>query len=124
MQDRPAPGANRPPRKNRPGVGRTLHPNTDRVIEAKPAACPKCRAAFLGRGADPAADLRTHRIVPIKRDMTQVRLFGGRCAWCGERVTAEAPAGLEQGSPFGHSTVAIVVYLHHAHAIGVVDWRR
>ena len=88
------------------------------------AACPKCRAAFLGRGADPAADLRTHRIVPIKRDMTQVRLFGGRCAWCGERVTAEAPAGLEQGSPFGHSTVAIVVYLHHAHAIGVVDWRR
>ena len=51
--------------------------------------------------------------------MTQIRLFGGRCACCGERVTAEAPAGLEQGSPFGHSIAAMVVYLHYAHAIGM-----
>jgi transposase len=51
--------------------------------------------------------------------VTQVRLFGGRCACCGERVTAEAPAGLEQGSPFGQSIAAMVVYLHYAHAIGM-----
>jgi transposase len=38
---------------------------------------------------------------------------------CGERVTAEAPAGLEQGSPFGRSIAAMVVYLHYAHAIGM-----
>ncbi|RDJ94269.1 hypothetical protein B4Q13_15720, partial [Lacticaseibacillus rhamnosus] len=44
-QDRPAPGADRPPRKSRPGVGRTLHPNPDRVVEAKLSACPKCQAA-------------------------------------------------------------------------------
>ena len=51
--------------------------------------------------------------------MIQVPLFGGRCACCGERVSAPAPAGLEQGSPFGHSITAMVVYLHYAHAIGM-----
>jgi transposase len=48
-----------------------------------------------------------------------VRLFGGRCACCGERATATAPSGLEPGSPFGQSIAALVVYLHYAHAIGL-----
>jgi transposase len=48
-----------------------------------------------------------------------VRLFGGRCACCGERVSAVAPVGVEPGSPFGHSIAALVVYLHYAHAIGI-----
>src|ERR1700741_3996651 len=56
---------------------------------------------------------------PIKPDITRVRLFGGRCACCGERVTAPAPHGLEPGSPFGQSIAALVVYLHYAHAIGL-----
>ena len=34
-------------------------------------------------------------------------------------MTAEAPAGLEPGSPFGKSIAALVVYLHYAHAIGM-----
>ncbi len=32
---------------------------------------------------------------------------------------AEAPAGLEPGSPFGQSIAALVIYLHYAHAIGL-----
>ena len=32
---------------------------------------------------------------------------------------APAPAGLEPGSPFGHSIEAMAVYLHYAHAIGL-----
>jgi len=43
-QDRPA--TDRPARKSRPGVGRTLHPNPDRVVDARLAACPKCQAVF------------------------------------------------------------------------------
>ena len=39
-QNRPD-GEPRPPRKSRPGVGRALHPNPDRVIDARLAACPK-----------------------------------------------------------------------------------
>ena len=51
--------------------------------------------------------------------MTQVRLFSGRCTCCGERVIAEAPPGLEPGSPFGQSIAAMVVYLHYAHTISM-----
>jgi len=117
--DRPAPGTDRPARKSRPGVGRTLHPNPDRVVEAKLSACPKCQAMFPHAAQTPQQVYERIELPPIRPDVTQVRLFGGRCACCGERVTAEAPAGLEPGSPFGRSIAAMVVYLHYAHAIGM-----
>ena len=118
-QDRPAPGADRPPRKSRPGVGRMLHPDPDRVVDARLAACPKCQAAFPQASQTPQQVYERIELPPIKPDVTQVRLFGGRCACCGERVSAAAPAGLEPGSPFGQSIAALVVYLHYAHAIGL-----
>jgi transposase len=115
--DRPA-GA-KPPRKSRPGFGRTLHPNPDRVVDARLGACPRCQAAFPETSQTPQQIYERIEFPPIKPDVTQVRLFGGRCACCGERVTAAAPAGLEPGSPFGQSIAALVVYLHYAHAIGM-----
>ncbi len=42
--DRPT-GA-KPPRKSRPGFGRALEPNPDRVVDAMLDACPHCAAAF------------------------------------------------------------------------------
>ena len=117
--DRPAPGADRPPRKSRPGVGRMLHPDPDRVVDARLAACPKCQAAFPQASQTPQQVYERIELPPVKPDVTQVRLFGGRCACCGERVSAAAPAGLEPGSPFGQSIAALVVYLHYAHAIGM-----
>jgi transposase len=118
-QDRATPDGECPPRKGRPGVGRTLHPNPDRVIDARLSACPKCEAAFPEASQTPQQVYERIELPPIKPDVTQVRLFGGRCACCGERVTAEAPPGLEPGSPFGQSIAAMVVYLHYAHAIGM-----
>jgi transposase len=115
----PAPSGDRPPRKSRPGVGRTLHPNPDRVVDARLTACPKCQAVFPETLQTPQKVYERIELPPIKPDVTQVRLFGGRCACCGERVAAEAPAGLEPGSPFGRSVTALVVYLHYAHAIGM-----
>jgi transposase len=118
-QDRSEPAGERPPRKSRPGVGRTLHPHPDRVIDARLTACPKCAAAFPDASQTPQQIYERIELPPVRPDVTQVRLFGGRCACCGERVTAEAPAGLEQGSPFGQSIAAMVVYLHYPHAIGM-----
>ena len=117
-QDRAAP-ADRPPRKSRPGVGRKLHPEPDRVIDAKLAACPNCRAAFPEGAQTPQQVYERIELPPIRPDVTQVRLFGGRCVCCGERAIAAAPSGLEPGSPFGQSIAALVVYLHYAHAIGM-----
>jgi hypothetical protein len=51
--------------------------------------------------------------------VTRARLFGGRCACCGERAVATAPEGLEPGSPFGKSIEAVAVYFHDAQAIGL-----
>jgi transposase len=118
-QDRPASGTDRPARKSRPGVGRTLHPHPDRTIDRRLATCPKCEAVFSDASQTPQQIYERIELPPIRPDVTQVRLFGGRCACCGERVTATAPAGLEPGSPFGNSIAAMVVYLHYAHAIGM-----
>jgi transposase len=113
------PSADRPPRKSRPGAGRTLHPNPDRVVDARLTACPNCEAVFPEVSQTPQQVYERIELPPIRPDVTQVRLFGGRCACCGERVIAAAPPGLEQGSPFGQSIAALVVYLHYAHAIGM-----
>jgi transposase len=117
--DLPAPSTDRPPRRSRPGVGRTLHPHPDRAIERRLITCPKCEAVFPDASQTAQQVYERIELPPIRPDVTQVRLFGGRCACCGERVTAKAPAGLEQGSPFGPSIAAMVVYLHYAHAIGM-----
>ena len=109
----------RPPRKSRPGVGRTLHPSPDREIERKLSACPTCAAAFPESSQTPQQVYDRIELPPVRPDVTRVRLFGGRCACCGERATADAPDGLEPGSPFGQSIAAMVVYLHYAHAIGM-----
>jgi transposase len=115
--DRPA--GDKPPRQSRPGVGRTLHPDPDRVVDATLEACPHCAAAFALTQQSPQQVYDRIELPPIRPDVTRVRLFGGRCACCGERAIATAPAGLEPGSPFGQSIAALVVYLHYAHAIGL-----
>ena len=101
------------------GLGWTLHPNPDRVVDAKLSACPRCQAMFPDAGQTPQQVYERIELPPIKPDATQVRLFGGHCACCGERAVAAAPAGLEPGSPFGESIAALVVYLHYAQLIGM-----
>jgi transposase len=112
-------GEDKPVRNSRPGVGRALEPNPDRVVDATLAACPHCHAAFPAAAQTPQQVYDRIELPPIKPDVTRVRLFGGRCACCGGRAIAAAPAGLEPGSPFGKSVEALVVYLHYAHAIGL-----
>jgi transposase len=86
------------------------------VVDAILTACPKCEAAFPETSQTPQQVYERIELPPIKPDVTQVCLFGGRC---GVRVVAAAPAGLEPGSPFGQSIAAAVVYLYYAHAISM-----
>jgi transposase len=117
-RDQPSDG-NKPPRKSRPGVGRTLEPNPDRIVDRLLDACPHCTAAWAAEPQTPQHVYDRIELPPIKPDVTRVRLFGGRCACCGERAIASAPPGLEPGSPFGKSIEAIAIYLHYAQAIGI-----
>jgi transposase len=51
-------------------------------------------------------------IPPIKPTTTRTNLYSGACSCCGKSVTAEAPADMPPGSPFGPGIVALVTYLH------------
>lgn len=112
------PAGGKPPRKGRPGVARVLEPNPDRITDAKLDACPHCAADWPDAPQTPQMVYDRIELPPVRPDVTRVRLFGGRCACCGERATAPAPDGLEPGSPFGRSVEALVVYLHYGQAIG------
>jgi transposase len=96
-----------------------LAENPDRVVEAFLDTCPHCAAVFEHSEQTPQEVYDRIELPPIKPDITRVHLFGGRCACCGGRAIATAPAGLEPGSPFGRSVAALVVYLHYAQAIGI-----
>jgi len=113
------PAGKKPPRKSRHGFGRALDPNPDRVVDRRLDACPHCAAAWAAEPQTPQQVYDRIELPPVKPDVTRVRLFGGRCACCGERAVATAPEGLEPGSPFGKSIEAIAVYLHYAQAIGI-----
>ena len=115
--------ANKLPRRRRrkgrrPGVGRELHPDPDHIVEARAETCPSCAAALAEGDQKLQAVYERIELPPIKPIVTQVRLHGGTCPYCGEAFMARPPPGLEPGSPFGPSIEALAVYLHHCQAIG------
>ena len=88
------------PRPSRPGVSRTLAENPDEVIQQRAQACGGC-------GADVSKQRQgvRHRydhidLPPVVPHTTRIELLGGRCACCGARFRATAPAGMTPGTPF------------------------
>jgi transposase len=70
-QDLPVPSADRPARKSRPGVGRTLHPNPDRTIDRLLTTCPKCEAVFPDASQTPQQVYDRIELPPIRPDVTR-----------------------------------------------------
>ena len=62
--DRPA--GDKPPRKSRPGFGRALEPNPDRVVDARLDACPHCAAVFPAEQQTPQLVYDRIELPPIK----------------------------------------------------------
>src|SRR3954470_24223361 len=119
--------ANRPERERRAGPregslgraggGRPLAEGPDQFVIAKAAACVHCRAA-LGE-ADQVLHARYDKgeLPPIRPVVTRVERYLGRCPCCGGTTLAPVPEGLEEGSPFGPSILALALYLRFTHAI-------
>lgn len=109
-----------PPRKqrpSRPGVSRPLTETPDKTERRMADICPHC-----GTATPEAGQRCRHRydhidLPPIRPVVTRVELFGGRCG-CGKRYRAEAPAGMEPGTPFGPGIRSLLLYLHHSHPVG------
>jgi transposase len=98
-------------RKGRPGAARELcaNPDATRDIYAERCAC----GAKLGAADQVLARAYDHvELPPIKPVTTRINLHRADCRCCGNTITAEPPADMPPGSPFGPGIVALVTYLH------------
>jgi transposase len=111
------PPASKPPRKGRPGVSRQLAENPDatRRVYAERCTC----GAVLGESGQSLAKEYDHiDIPPIRPVTTRIELFRATCPCCKTRVTANAPADMPEGTPFGPGIVSIIAYLHGCQMVG------
>jgi transposase len=111
---RKASGGKRP---SRGGKARPLTEAPDKTERVIARACGHCGTDVSGQ-----AQRCRHRydhidLPPIRPIVTRVELFGGRCAGCGRRYRAEAPAGMKPGTPFGPGIRSLLAYLHHSHHV-------
>lgn len=113
-----SPGTRREASVGRAGGGRALHPNPDQTIEVKAEACPHCAAGLTAAQQRPMTRYDKIELPAVRPVVTRVVLHGGQCPCCQAAFLAPAPDGLEPGSPFGASIVAMAVYLRTAHNIG------
>lgn len=107
----------KPKGKAHAGTHRPLHPNPTRRREVLAEHCPYCRTDLAGVAQSAVQAYDRIEIPEVAPDITRVTLFGGTCPCCAKRFKADAPAGLEPGSPFGPNLRAFVLYLRFGQAI-------
>src|SRR5450755_915496 len=104
-------------RKGHPGVARALAENPDATRDIYADRC-VCGAALEEAGQDLARAWDHVDLPPIKPITTRINLFRATCLCCKARVTAQAPADMPEGSPFGPAIKAAVAYLHGCQMVG------
>jgi transposase len=109
---------NRPKRQPHAGAHRPLHPNPTRRRDVFAAACQHCGADVSHSPQFARQAYDRIEIAEIRPDVTRVILHGGVCPCCAGQFKAEAPQGLEPGSPFGPNLRALVVYLRFTQGVG------
>jgi transposase len=110
-------GEAKPKSRVHAGAHRPLHPHPTRRRDVLAERCSHCRADVTGVAQVAVRAYDRIEIPEITPDVTRVTLHGGVCPCCAKRFTAEAPAGLEPGSPFGPNLRAFVLYLRFGQAI-------
>jgi transposase len=109
---------NRRKKKPHPGAHRPLHPNPTHERDILASVCEHCGADVSQSPQEPCEIYDRIEIPPIAPEVTRVRLHAGVCPRCAGRFKAEAPSGLEPGSPFGPNLRAFVIYLRFTQGIG------
>src|SRR5215470_5668063 len=98
-------------RKGHPGAARALAENPDATREIYAERC-ACGATLEAAGQELARVWDHVDLPPVKPVTTRINLFRATCPCCKARVTAQAPADMPEGSPFGPGIQAAVAYLH------------
>jgi transposase len=110
-------GASKPKGKPHAGAHRPLHPSPTRKRDVMAAHCQHCAADVSAVTQTALQSYDRIEIPEIKPDVTRVTLHGGICPCCARRFKAQAPQGLEPGSPFGPNLRAFAIYLRASHAV-------
>ncbi len=108
---------NRRKKKAHAGAHRPLHPDPTQRRDVLASACGHCGADVSQSPQEPCEVYDRIEIPPIAPEITRVSLHGGVCPCCAKRFKAEAPAGLEPGSPFGPNLRAFVIYLRFTQGV-------
>ncbi len=96
---------------------RELNPNPDKVVDAYIDSCPHCEKE-VEKAIQGVCDIYERlEIPPVKVITTRINIFGCDCPHCGKGLRADAPEGMEKGSPFGRSIDALVLLLHYTQAV-------
>lgn len=109
---------NRRKKKAHLGAHRPLHPDPTHRRDVLASACGHCGADVSQSPQDACEVYDRIEIPPIAPEITRLSLHGGVCPCCARRFKAEAPAGLEPGSPFGPNLRAFVIYLRFTQGVG------
>jgi transposase len=100
----------------RAGGGRALAEEPDQLVIAQAAAGAHCRAALAA--TDQVLHARDDKIElpPVRPVITRIERYRGCCPCCGGTTLAPVPEGMEEGTPFGVSILALALYLRFTHA--------
>ena len=109
---------NRSKRRPHAGAHRPLHPDPTERRDVLAASCPHCGFDVSHSAQGPCETYDRIEIPEIRPDVTRVVLHGGVCPCCAGRFKAQAPLGLERGSPFGPNLRAFVIYLRFTQGVG------
>jgi transposase len=109
---------NRSKRKPHAGAHRPLHPDPTQRRDILATVCRHCGFDVSQSAQGPCEAYDRIEIPEIRPDVTRVTLHGGVCPCCAGRFKAEAPQGLERGSPFGPNLRAFVIYLRFTQGVG------
>jgi Transposase IS66 family/Family of unknown function (DUF6444) len=112
-----APPKSKQKRKGRPGVTRQLAENPDATRRFYAEHC-ACGAALSKDGQELAKQYDHIDIPPVRPVTTRIELFRAACPCCKARVTANAPADMPEGMPFGPEVASMIAYLHGCQMIG------
>lgn len=101
----------------RKGGGRPLVAHPDETVIARAVCCAHCQAAL--DAADQRREARYDKVdlPPVRPVVTRVERYAGQCRCCGQTTLAPVPEGLEPGTPFSLTIVALAIYLRTVHAI-------
>jgi transposase len=116
-EDQPARTGPRQGSLGRQGGGRQLAEAPDETVTARPSRCAHCQAALAEADLTLTARFDKVDLPKVAPVVTRVERYAGHCRCCGGTTLAPLPEGLEPGTPFSHTIVALAMYLRFVHHV-------